>query len=187
VPIPPPVPPGPLCDPRPEAPRRRPERDRLGQLVREFGSDRRHQSGSEGQGGRSPWSVPAYCLLRIQAGKSHPAPNRRTLACGNAVACDMSSARSGIVPALARLGVGPLPHPARRGPPSLVVARRSGLRPRCVVAIDRWRSCLPNPIRGPRHPTGGSGGRWSGLAIANGQWGSGSNGPGSYAKPQLLP
>ena len=47
--------------------------------------------------------------------------DRQTLACGSAVACDMSIARSGIVPALARLGGGPLPHSARRGPPLPVV------------------------------------------------------------------
>jgi hypothetical protein len=39
---------------------------------------------------------------------------RRTLACGSAVACDPSRARTGLVPVLARLGVGPLPQRARQ-------------------------------------------------------------------------
>jgi hypothetical protein len=82
-----------------------------------------------------------YCLPIIFAGRSRPATNRRTLACNDAVACDVSLARSDIVPALARLGVGPLRQPARHGPHSPRIAPRSVRR--AVSCRQRGRSVRP--------------------------------------------
>jgi hypothetical protein len=61
----------------------------------------------------------AYFLLPtaysgVSSGGIASCSDRRTLACGCAVAPRASSARSGIVPVLVGLGVGPLLQPGRR-------------------------------------------------------------------------
>ncbi len=108
----------------------------------------------------------AYCLLGCFGRGIASCSDRRTLACGSAVACGMSSARSAVVAALVSLGVAPLPHPARRGPPWLVVAPWSAwwaasCGVRCPLS-SAWASCpgwsgvLPAPTRcAPQMTSGG--------------------------------
>jgi hypothetical protein len=93
--------------------------------------------------------------------------DRRTLAFGSAVACGASSARSGIVPALAHLGVGPLQQPARHGPNSPAIApqpARGRSMPPAGSLRSAWASCpvlvghraRPDSLR-PQYSLGGLG------------------------------